>query len=81
MFRKISPPAPRHSAAHELKIVDSLQGVARRVEQLLGPATARDCPTEEQGQPGRFLLTGEPPFDPLYAVWAERFGLLPPEQL
>ncbi|NLX45441.1 MAG: glutamate racemase [Treponema sp.] len=67
--------------AHELKIVDSLQGVARRVEQLLGPATARDCPTEEQGQPGRFLLTGEPPFDPLYAVWAERFGLLPPEQL
>jgi glutamate racemase len=67
--------------ASGLKIVDSLEGVARRVEQLLGPRAASDCKLEAQGQPGRFLLTGEPPFDPLYSVWAERFGLLPPEQL
>ncbi len=67
--------------ASGLKIVDSLEGVARRVEQLLGPRASSDCKLEAQGQPGRFLLTGEPPFDPLYSVWAERFGLLPPEQL
>jgi len=66
--------------ASELRIVDSLEGVARRVEQLLGGASAVCPPGSVQAQ-GRFLLTGEPPFDPLYAVWAERFGLLPPEQL
>lgn len=66
--------------APELRIVDSLQGVARRVEQLLGGAVV-ECAKENSAKPGRFLLTSEPPFDPLYAEWAERFGLLPPEQL
>ncbi|MDX9783670.1 MAG: aspartate/glutamate racemase family protein [Spirochaetia bacterium] len=66
--------------AGDLKIVDSLEGVARRVEQLLG-GSFTESPLGSPQTQGRFLLTGEPPFDPLYAVWAERFGLLSPEQL
>jgi glutamate racemase len=67
--------------ARGLKIVDSLEGIAKRVAQLFDGFGGAECPQGFAGAKGRFLLTSEPPFDPLYAEWAERFGLLPPEQL
>lgn len=66
--------------AEEVQIIDSRQGVANRLAQIV----------EEQGlgrpggpaaNPGRFLLTGRPPFDRIYRLWAERFDLSPPEML
>lgn len=76
--------------ASGLEIVDSRLGVAKRLAQLTEEGEA----SENLGQgkvpapapapapkPGRFLLTGEAPFDPSYALWAERFGLLQPERL
>lgn len=66
--------------ASGLEIVDSRAGVAKQLAQSMTEvgAEANDAtPTA----PGRFLLTGEPPFDPSYALWAERFELLQPERL
>ena len=60
-----------------IEIVDSREGVANRLVQIeKGMADGASTPG-----PGRFLLTSEPPFNPLYAQWAERFGLLSPERL
>lgn len=60
-----------------IEIVDSREGVANRLVQTEN-GTEKGSPL---AGPGRFLLTSEPPFNPLYAQWAGRFGLLPPERL
>jgi len=66
--------------ASGVEIVDSRAGVAKQLARIMagGGAGANGVPL---ASPGRFLLTGEPPFDPSYVLWAERFGLLPPERL
>ena len=67
-----------------VEIVDSRMGFASRLTQLMagGPAEAQaGSPVAgPPAAPGRFLLTGELPFDPSYALWAERFDLLAPER-
>lgn len=70
----------------DVEIVDSRLGVANRlvdiVETRFGKNVAEGIPAHSfQAQPGRFLLTGEYPFDPVYALWAERFRLQAPERL
>ena len=65
-------------AADTVKVVDSQWGVARRLAQILA---ACDETAERTEQESRFLLTSDPPFDPMYAHWAERFGLSAPEKL
>jgi glutamate racemase len=68
--------------AADVQIIDSRQGVANRLAELvrsldLDPGSANSG----GGSSGRFLLTGEPPFDPGFGLWAERFGLSAPERL
>jgi len=61
----------------KMGIVDSREGVANRLAELLGtPAGPESGPGA-----GRFFLSGEPPFDPSYTLWAARFGLSAPERL
>jgi glutamate racemase len=73
--------------AVNIQIVDSRQGVANRIAKLaqdlgIAPCLDGDSGISCQGAPsGRFLLTGEPPFDPRYSLWASRFGLGLPERL
>ncbi len=66
--------------AADVEIVDSRQGVAKRLAQIITELEKDDSMPTASGR-GRFFLTGEPPFDPSYAQWAEHFGLLPPERL
>ena len=72
-----------------VQIVDSRQGVANRLAKLarelcpapdLGPDAGHVLP-DDAAKAGRFLLTGDPPFDPRYALWASRYGLASPERL
>lgn len=73
--------------AAAVEIVDSCGGVAKRLAQIAAEIESEKekdgapLKPDKEAEPGRFLLTGEPPFDPSYALWAERFGLLPPERL
>lgn len=83
--------------AQDVEIVDSRLGVAKRLAQIIAEMDEGTKPREEArsgklrpesslggaspGTRGRFLLTGDPPFDASYDIWAERFGLLPPERL
>jgi len=72
--------------ASGVEIVDSRAGAAKKLAQIMsgggakgeGGVEADDVPL---AAPGRFLLTSEQPFEPSYALWSERFGLLPPERL
>ena len=70
-----------------VQIVDSRQGVAARLARLaldLGFPTGLDTglnDAEPASTGGRFLLTGEPPFDSRYSLWAARFSLASPERL
>lgn len=63
-----------------LEIVDSRAGVAKQLAQSMA-GIGTEASDASPAAPGRFLLTGEPPFDPSYSLWSERFGLLPPERL
>jgi glutamate racemase len=67
-----------------VEIVDSCRGVANRIAQIVGAdaeaGSVASAPFGNAG-PGRFFLTSEPPFDPSYAQWSQRFGLQPPERL
>ncbi len=66
------------------RIVDSRHGVTNRLVQLVEDGTISLHPAETpdgQGLSGRFLLTSEPPFDPVYSLWTGRFGLSEPERL
>jgi glutamate racemase len=70
--------------AGDVEIVDSRQGVANRLAQLVEDGTISVLAGDSSGElenRGRFLLTSEAPFDPVYAAWADRFGLLAPERL
>lgn len=64
-----------------LETVDSRLGVAKRLVQMMAEFMEGGGKETSHAAPGRFLLTGEMPFDPVYAQWAERYGLLPPERL
>lgn len=67
----------------DVHIVDSRLGVVNRVQDLmrgLGYLDTKDS-LKPKAAPGAFLLTGEPPFDPMYSLWAERFGQNQPERL
>ncbi|HWR11614.1 MAG TPA: glutamate racemase [Rectinemataceae bacterium] len=66
--------------AEGIEIVDSRQGVANRLAQIVAELEKGQKRDAVPG-PGRFFLTGELPFDPSYARWAKRFGLLSPERL
>ena len=64
-------------------IVDSRLGVVNRVHELMqgmGFLGTKDCP-KPNAETGEFLLTGDPPFDPRYSLWAQRFGQNPPQRL
>lgn len=65
-------------AADTVKVVDSKWGVAKRLAQILASC---DAQTDRTGLERRFLLTSDPPFDPMYNRWAERFGLSAPDKL
>ena len=67
--------------AQGVETVDSRLGVAKRLVQIMAELKGEGGEGSTPAGPGRFLLTGEPPFDPVHAQWAERFGLLPPERL
>ncbi len=67
--------------ATRLKIVDSLEGVANRVKQLLPQNGETGIEAASLPPKGRFLLSSDPPFDPSYYRWASSFGLGPPERL
>jgi glutamate racemase len=73
--------------AGDVQIVDARQGVTNRLAKLAQDLGIVSDSSENSGAPdptgpgGRFLLTGEPPFDPRYRQWAERFGLGSPERL
>ncbi len=70
----------RNLGVEKIGIVDSREGVANRLAERMGiPARPADSPPESA--PGRFFLTGEPPFDPSYSLWATRFVLTMPERL
>lgn len=69
--------AARRLGAADIGIIDSREGVAKRLAELLGSLPEdRNAPIS-----GRFFLTSEPPFDPSYGLWATRFGLGSPERL
>jgi glutamate racemase len=67
--------------ASGLEIIDSRLGVAKRLAQIVTEIEGGDVQKITPASPGRFLLTGEMPFNTAYAQWSERFGLLPPERL
>jgi len=67
--------------ANDVQIVDSRQGVARRLAQLAKDIGLDSASGARNSGTGRFFLTGEPPFDPNYRLWAERFRLSAPERL
>lgn len=68
-------------------VVDSREGVVRRLRQvLLERGLLREGGTPRDGGPsgpgrGLFLLSGEEPFEPEYALLAESFGLRGPSSL
>jgi glutamate racemase len=67
----------------DVQIIDSRQGVANRLAELI-KGMDTDFDAENSGgrsMANRLLLTGEPPFDPRYRLWAEHFGLSAPERL
>lgn len=69
-----------------VEIIDSRLGVANRLADIVETRLGRGLRQEDPAllpsmEPGRFLLTGEAPFDPVYALWAARFGLQAPERL
>jgi glutamate racemase len=66
--------------AGHIKIVDSRQGIAHRLVQLVEEGS---LPYPERGEKdrGQFFLTGDPPFDSRYETWADRFNLEPPARL
>ncbi len=72
--------AGRAGPDSRVEVVDSRDGVARRVVTLLREGGLL-APAGLPAAPGRFLLTGEPPFEPGYAAFASRFGLSAPEAL
>ncbi|MCE5255626.1 MAG: glutamate racemase [Spirochaetaceae bacterium] len=69
----------------DVNIVDSRCGVVKRVQSIMTGlgVIGNEAATggSQRAEPGEFLLTSDPPFDPRYALWAERFGLNPPERL
>lgn len=65
--------------AADVQIVDSREGVARRLAQVAAENGIRGG--EPLAERGKFILTRDPPFDPEYAKWAGRFRLGEPEQL
>lgn len=65
--------------ARDMGIIDSREGVANRLAELLGGSAENEY--NFKTTVGRFFLTGEPPFDPAYGLWASRFNLGFPERL
>ncbi|MEN6365126.1 MAG: aspartate/glutamate racemase family protein [Rectinema sp.] len=59
----------------KIEVIDSRRGVVSRLVQVLGP-NGRSSSRE-----GLFLLSGEPPHNPVYARWATRYGLAGPVRL
>jgi len=71
-----------------VEIVDSLEGVARRLASLClaeepgaSAEVAGAAVLEPQAHRGRFFLTQDGPIDPSYTAWALRFSLSFPEVL
>jgi len=63
-----------------VEVVDSRDGVARRLAQLLG-GDAPAGPAEAEPRASVLYLTGDLPFEPAYSAFAGRFGLAGPEPL
>jgi glutamate racemase len=66
--------------AGHIEIVDSRQGIANRLLQLIEEGSIRYTEKKNLGK-GYFLLTSDPPFDSRYDIWAKRFDLSPPARL
>lgn len=58
-------------------VIDSREGVARRLRELLGPQETGEGSASDPG-PGSFHLSGPPPFEEVYGDFARSFGLLGP---
>jgi glutamate racemase len=69
------------AAGPGVDVVDSLDGVARHLLQVLSESKALASGGEGSGEEGLFLLTGTPPGDPAYARFAALFGLRGPASL
>jgi glutamate racemase len=63
----------RTGAAPDIAVFESVEGISRRVESLLGGCRAPNaCPPA--AAENRLLLTGSAPPEPSWQVWAERLG-------
>jgi len=71
----------RAMGAKDFEIVDSRVGVAKRLAQMIDGLGKADDGIVFHGEKGRFMLTSDPPFNPAYEEWAQRFDLLSPELL
>lgn len=67
----------------DVRIVDSRCGVVNRVRSVMSDLgfLGSDPDGSRKAESGEFLLTGDPPFDPRYTLWSQRFALNPPERL
>ncbi len=66
--------AAASAGGRTVEVVDSRDGVARRLKSLLGDADRDSRGTE----PSLFLLSGPPPFEQRYSGFALRYGLTGP---
>ncbi len=65
-------------AADGIRVIDSREGVARQVARLLGAPSegaARGGGAQASTPVGSFYVTGLPPIEERYRLFAERFGL------
>ena len=64
------------------EVVDSREGVARRLHEVLGERGLLAAGAAHGAEPdGVFLLSGPPPFESVYPAFAERFSLVGPFSL
>ncbi|MCL1930930.1 MAG: glutamate racemase, partial [Treponema sp.] len=62
----------KQEAAPDITVFESLEGISRRIESLLGDTSPEDAaPCAEN----RLLLTGTAAPEPSWAAWAKRLGL------
>jgi len=67
-------------AGTRAQAVDSREGVARRLSEILAELSLRRAQSDPAG-PSLFLLTGEPPYEERYSLLARDFGLEGPSRL
>jgi len=61
----------KQEAAPDITVFESLEGIARRIESLLGDTSPEDAASAAEN---RLLLTGTAAPEPSWIAWAERLG-------